>query len=95
MNAILTKKLLTMEFDEPVGFRQRFILIDVAKSEKPYTKGNAEIAKVIGSTKEYVGRAVRALVDRGFLERELEPGVESTKRTLKVSAWLTERIRLS
>lgn len=95
MNAILTKKLLTMEFDEPVGFRQRFILIDVAKAEKPYTKGNAEIAKVIGSTKEYVGRAVRSLVDRGFLERELEPGVESTKRTLKVSAWLTERIRVS
>lgn len=95
MNAILTKKLLTMEFDEPVGFGQRFILIDVAKSEKSYTKTNTEIAKVIGSTKEYVGRAVRSLVDRGFLERELEPGIAETKRTLKVSAWLTERVRIA
>ena len=89
----IKKKILSMGFDEPVSIRQRFILIDVAKSETPYTKGTAEIAKVIGATKTYTSRAVRSLVDRGLLERELEPGETETKRTLTISDELKERIR--
>lgn len=89
----LEKKILSMEFDEPVSIRQRFILIDIAKSGTPYTKGVVEIAKVIGATKSYTRRAVHSLIDRGFLERELEPGETETKRTLTISDELKERIR--
>ena len=89
----LEKKILSMGFDEPVSIRQRFILIDVAKSEAPYTKGTAEIAKVIGATKTYTSRAVRSLVDRGLLKRELEPGEAETKRILTISEELKERIK--
>ena len=89
----IEKKILSMGFDDPVSIRQRFILIDVAKSETPYTKGTAEIAKVIGATKSYTSRAVRALVDRGFLNRKLELGEAETKRTLTISEELKERIK--